>query len=827
MQRWVLTTTAWVICGLLAIATQVITSQAVAQDDQRSDQSNGKTQDAKTQDGKAQQGQRQDDQDAEDDELDEQREIDPAAGHSYHGEAFNEGPRQAAYLMGGTGNVHLEVTHNDETVQKFFDQGVGQLHGFWYLEAERSFRQAAAIEPECAMAYWGMAMANYNNKSRAKGFIEKAVELRDKASPREQMWIDSLNEYLTTSNRKSRWKNFKEGLAEIYEEYPDELEAKAFWCFAAWSGMNSGGRGGNRASKEVDEGIEEVLAANPLHPVHHYKIHLWDYKGPAKALESSAMCGPSSPIIAHMWHMPGHIYWRLKRYHDSAWQQEASARADHIAMMNDRVMPYRIHNYAHNNEWLTRSLSHVGRVQDAVELAKNMVEQPRHPKYNSAGSRGSSAGYGRTRLLEVLNRYELWEQTLELCEGPYLDPTDITSEQIKRLKAKGVAYFGLRDAENLKRQIEELKSQAASLDARQEKAIEEAVERAAETPAFVGLTKSKATTAAKRKFRGGERSYKSAISELESRLEFLEGDQEKALKKLAKVRGIPKEHLAMLYLEAGDQELALKTAKSARKKNEVYPLANYIYIADECGQQEEAQAAFSDLRKISSEIDLSAPVFGRLASVAADCGYSADWRASREMPDDLGERPELSSIGPFRWQPVAADKWALPSTSGNKVSLDDYEGRPVIVIFYLGYGCLHCAQQLELFGPKTERFREAGIEIVGISTDSVENLQKSFDAYRREMETRAAEGEDIEEDALEFPFPLVADPDYEVFRKYRVFDDFENLPLHGTFLIDGDGKIRWQDVSYEPFMDPDFLLIEAQRLIKQEMSVSETEETDK
>src|SRR5438105_2314599 len=64
-----------------------------------------------------------------------------AAGHSHYGEAFNEGPRQKAYLMGGTGKVNLAVTTKNPEAQAFFNQGVGQLHGFWYFEAERSFRQ--------------------------------------------------------------------------------------------------------------------------------------------------------------------------------------------------------------------------------------------------------------------------------------------------------------------------------------------------------------------------------------------------------------------------------------------------------------------------------------------------------------------------------------------------------------------------------------------------------------------------------------------------------------------------------------------------------------
>ena len=64
---------------------------------------------------------------------------------------------------------------------------------------------------------------------------------------------------------------------------------------------------------------------------------------------------------------------------------------------------------------------------------------------------------------------------------------------------------------------------------------------------------------------------------------------------------------------------------------------------------------------------------------------------------------------------------------------------------------------------------------------------------------------------------LLSDGKLEVFKKFRAFDDFEQQPLHGTFLIDGDGRIRWQDISYQPFMEHEFLLGEAQRLLSQEV----------
>ena len=121
------------------------------------------------------------------------------AGHSSHGEVFNEGPRQAAYLMAGMSNIHFPVTCSDDLVQRFVDQGVAQLHGFWYYEAERSFRQAAVLEPDCAMVYWGMALANVSNLERARKFIAEAVKRRETVTEREKRFIDGFDKFTRSS----------------------------------------------------------------------------------------------------------------------------------------------------------------------------------------------------------------------------------------------------------------------------------------------------------------------------------------------------------------------------------------------------------------------------------------------------------------------------------------------------------------------------------------------------------------------------------------------------------------------------------------------------
>jgi len=200
------------------------------------------------------------------------------------------------------------------------------------------------------MAYWGMAMANVNNSNRAAGFIKHAYDLKSKASPREVLWIDAYDAYFAGKKGDTdRRKDLVNALESLIQKHPKELEAKTFLAFQIWDNEGKGIPVTSRLA--VDALMNEVLAVEPLHPVHHARIHTWNNKKDERALNSAARCGQSAPAIAHMWHMPGHTYSALKRYDDAAWQQEAAARTDHAYMMAARILPDQIHNFAHNRSF--------------------------------------------------------------------------------------------------------------------------------------------------------------------------------------------------------------------------------------------------------------------------------------------------------------------------------------------------------------------------------------------------------------------------------------------------------------------------------------------
>ena len=373
------------------------------------------------------------------------------AGHSTHGDAFDEGPRQAAVLMNGMGSVSFPITTQNVEAQKFFEQGVAQLHGFWYYEAERSFRQAAKLDDAAPMPYWGMAMANVNNEKRAVEFMKQAVSRREKGTPRERLYIDGYSAYFSAGKKdeqanKARRTALVKTLEKIAFEFPDDIEAKAFLMFQVWDNSQKGMPIASHAALASLAG--EVFAKNPMHPgAHHYIIHLWNHEDDRRALKSAALCGQSSPGVAHLWHMPGHTFTKLHRYADAAWQQEAAARTDHAFMIATKLMPEQIHNYAHNNDWLVENLGFIGRVNDAVALAKNMIELPRLARGSRLVGKAvfteERGGFvmGRKRLTDALLAWEQWDELLALDGGVYLPALDDPVQEAKRLVAMGSAAF--------------------------------------------------------------------------------------------------------------------------------------------------------------------------------------------------------------------------------------------------------------------------------------------------------------------------------------------------------------------------------------------------
>lgn len=756
----------------------------------------------------------------------------PSFGRSLHGAAFDEGPRQAAYLMGGMSpQVHLPVEGLGEEAQRFFDQGITQLHGFWYFEAERSFRQVAKLHPECAMAYWGMALANVENPGRAARLIASAVE-RSATVPRyQQLWIDAWAKYYKIdeasrtelrSGDAERVRQAKDALAQanlsrdkavkepldrqlikdlgaLVYEYPDDLEAKALLALQIWLANEWGGGIPIVSHTAVDALLDAVFSKAPLHPAHHYRVHLWDQEQAERALVSASLLGASAPAIAHQWHMAGHIYAKLNRHPEAAWQQAASARVDHAQMMRDRVMPFEIHNYGHNQEWLARSLSYQGRHLEALEVAKNLAELPRHPKRNRVAQADEIAGYARERLVQICEDHEAWDEAARLVHDGYVEPSDSAAADALRIELLGRALYRLGRLDEADAVAGEVEGLLARARAERARAID-----AAEDKALAAASDRKSTDQALDQAQRQSTDVVRAVLDLKQSLcgekLLAAGDAKGALGEFTAIEGFPKLLLAGAQVAAGEPGKAIELLEGEVKdKPHQLPVLARLLAAYAAANQPEHAARSAELTaELEGMTAATSPLLARVGLEAATAAAPFAGDGTGAFPADFGTRPALAELGPATWSPVAAPGFDLPIAGGGSRALADYRGRPVLVVFYLGFGCIHCVEQLRAFLPRAEGFAAAGIDLVAIGTDSAEAIADSLVAK--------AEGGS-------FPFPLLADPELTAFKAWRCYDDFEDMPLHGSFLVDATGRIRWQDISFEPFTEIDWLLAECRRLL--------------
>ena len=157
------------------------------------------------------------------------------------------------------------------------------------------------------------------------------------------------------------------------------------------------------------------------------------------------------------------------------------------------------------------------------------------------------------------------------------------------------------------------------------------------------------------------------------------------------------------------------------------------------------------------------------------------------------QRTTLAQLGPSVWEPFDAPELNAVNAEGKAVSLKDYRGKNVLLIFYLGGSCTHCIAQLKDVIKRNKELGELDTTVLAVSADAAAEL-----AHTTKM--------------AEVPFPLLSDPKFENARRFKAYDDFEEMALHSTILIDKRGRVHWSRTGGSPFSEFDFLLKEIKRL---------------
>jgi peroxiredoxin/tetratricopeptide (TPR) repeat protein len=681
-------------------------------------------------------------------------------GHSAHGSAFDEGPRDKPVRMDGIGRTHFAITTKNPDVQAWFDQGHTLLHSYWFYEAERAFRWCLKLEPGNAMCYWGLARAS-GNRERAQAFWKKAWTGSVGVTPRERAYIAAWS-HVDGPDQPDRDK-FRKALEQIVLDYPDDLEAKALYAEAS---MFSGNRVG------ADLLLKQVLAAAPDHPgAHHYRVHLWDGPQGAQALDSCRRYSELVPRIGHALHMPGHVYAGLGMWHEAGISLDSATRAE-IRYMGERlVFPYNTWNYAHNRNYLSYVQEQLGLRDDALRGARELLAVPLDPKLNDA-ERYSPHWQGVAALTRALVKFERWDDIL--ADGTIPWGTSVR-DKAHRAWVEALAHFGKNDPDQARKRVADHAGMKAEFDKPDLAWLKTTYDtHAAELEARLALSRDEI-------FKGLGRMAEAAELELKLRDEYDDPP------------GYPYvlyTELGKAYLEHGSAELARRAFEKslAVVPNDPFALAGLVRLPwSRLTPTDPAVDAWARLQFIWSDADAGT----RPLETARAIGLKAAPVDRSPATQRNYARTRLDQHGPAIWTANPAPTLDALDVRGDAVSLEAFRGKNVLLVFYLGGTCVHCLTQLKTIGDQKDEFGRLDTVLLAVSSDSPE------------VNAKSQEG---------FPFRLLSDPALANAKRFKSYDDFEEMPIHSTLLIDRQGRIHWGRHGGDPFDDVKFLQAQLRRM---------------
>ena len=300
--------------------------------------------------------------------------------------------RQMAPLLENLGSYGMPVSTKNERAQKFFNQGLNLYYGFNHLEAYRSFKEAARLDPELAMAHWGQALClgpNINlpmdpaDTKTVYAAVQKAIALLANASDKEKILIEAINKRYTAESLKDR-KPLDEAYAAAMEyaakQFPDDLEVNTLYAEALmdlhpWDFWKDG-KPRPWTEKPVNI-IANVLAKLPSHPgANHLNIHILEASpNPDLAAVSADRLNTLVPGSGHLVHMPSHIYIRVGRYLDGVVANERAVKTDEDYIVQCKVQGvYPLFYYPHNYHFLLACAQMAGMKEKATATAKSLQQ---------------------------------------------------------------------------------------------------------------------------------------------------------------------------------------------------------------------------------------------------------------------------------------------------------------------------------------------------------------------------------------------------------------------------------------------------------------------
>jgi tetratricopeptide (TPR) repeat protein len=317
------------------------------------------------------------------------------------------------------GNVHFEVSCNDEG-NSYFTDGLTMLHHMMYDQAYNIFKESIKADPNCAMAYWGVAMTQFNplwappDEQMFQDGYEAIKMARDvgAGTQKEEYHIRALYSYYETADKQS----YREGvkawertLEEIYNQHSEDVEAGAFYGLSMLATAPADDETFSK-KKRSGEMMEQLLELSPTHPgLFHYIIHAYDNPVLAdKGVEFARGYEKLAPDVPHALHMPSHIFVRIGNWDETiAWNRRSADAALRQPVENMTSM-----HHAHALDYMMYGFLQKGEDGAASEVLDELMSIDNYQPHF-----GAAYGVAAARARYVLEQND-WEGAAQLDPRP-------------------------------------------------------------------------------------------------------------------------------------------------------------------------------------------------------------------------------------------------------------------------------------------------------------------------------------------------------------------------------------------------------------------------
>lgn len=380
-------------------------------------------------------------------------------------------------LFEGLGDIQHTVTTQSKLAQRYFNQGLTLTYAFNHKEAIRAFRAAASVDPGCAMAHWGVALAfgPHVNKpmapeenQQAWEALQRAIAAKPGASSKEQAYIDALSRRYQAepaADRTAMDRSYANAMRELVRQFPDDLDAQTLFAEALMDTMPwDYWRKDQTPKPEAQEAMNAlrfVLSRNPLHPgANHFFIHAVEAgPNPELGLPAADRLAQHAPSAGHLVHMPSHIYMRVGQYQDAIAANERAIATDQTYLAQTRAQGfYPGAYYPHNIHFLWWALLYDGRSERAVQTAAKAAQYA-VDNYCSPSKAVEAPRFRHLPWMTSL-RFGRWDVILKVPQPAATN--DFLMDRAMWHFVRGLAFVARTDAQSAAHELEQLSQLAHS-----------------------------------------------------------------------------------------------------------------------------------------------------------------------------------------------------------------------------------------------------------------------------------------------------------------------------------------------------------------------------